>query len=147
VEEACESEAEKQKRIATVEKGVVAAFRAAVRHLGEEEARLLFARAVRRPKRGPGKTLAADRNARLLKEYDIALRRGESVAALAKRLHAADGKPRELGATPGAIQTQIRKLVKERKKRERDAAFEARQWRMATRNEPPSLLAAATSEK
>jgi hypothetical protein len=34
-----ESEAETRKRIVTVEKGVEAAFKAAIEHLGEEEAR------------------------------------------------------------------------------------------------------------
>jgi len=86
-----ESEVETQRRIAMVEKGVEAAFKSAVAHLGEEEARRLFARVSRRSKRGPGKTLAADRDARLLNEYDAAARAGESVAALAKRLHAGVG--------------------------------------------------------
>jgi hypothetical protein len=141
--QACESEAEKQKRIARVEAGVDAAFKAAVRHLGAEEARRLFARVVRRPKRGQGKMLAPDRNARLLEEYDSAARNGETVAALARRLRA-DGI--EFGNTEGAIQAQIRKLVKERKKRERVKRFETRRWRMATRGET-SLLSAAKSEK
>jgi hypothetical protein len=140
-----ESEAETRKRIDTVEKGVEAAFKAAVEHLGEEEARRLFARVLRRPKRGQGKMLAPDRDARLLKEYDAAAPKGESVAALARRLHAAVGV--ELGNTPGAIETQIRKLLKERKQRERAAAFEARRWRMATRGEQPGLLSVSTSEK
>jgi hypothetical protein len=61
-----ESAADRQKRVATIEAGVVAAFKAAVGHLGEDEARQLFARVVRRPKRGPGKMLAPDRNYRLL---------------------------------------------------------------------------------
>jgi hypothetical protein len=142
--EACESEAEKQRRIATAEKGVVAALKAAVGHLGEEAARRLFARVVRRPKRGLGKMLAPDRDARLLKEYDAAVRNGEPVAALARRLRAGGI---ELGNTADAIETQIRKLVKARKKREHSAAFEARRWRMAMRNEPPTLLSAAQSKK
>src|ERR1700747_274350 len=99
-----ESKAETRKRIATVEKGVEAAFKAAIEHLGEEEARRLFARVLRRPKRGQGKLLAPDRDARLLKEYDAAAPKGESVAALARRIHAAVGK--ELGNTPPAIATQ-----------------------------------------
>jgi hypothetical protein len=83
-----------------------------------------------------GKMLAPDRDARLLQEYDAALRNGETTAALARRLRA---EGRELGDSAGAIQTQIRKLVKGREKRQREAAFEARRWRMAMRNEPPSL--------
>ena len=142
--QACESEADTKKRIATVEEGVIAAFKAAVRHLGEEEARRLFKRVVRRPKRGLGKVLASDRDARLLKEHAAAAQNGETVAALARRLRAAGP---ELGNTAGAIQTQIRKLVKARQNRERDAAFEARRWRMATYMETPSLLSAARSEK
>jgi len=66
-----ESEAETWKRVVTVEKGVDAAFKAAIEHLGEEEARRLFARVLRRPKRGQGKMLAPDRDARLLKEYEL----------------------------------------------------------------------------
>jgi hypothetical protein len=140
-----ESEVETRKRIVTVEKGVEAAFKAAIEHLGEEEARRLFARVLRHPKRGQGKMFAPDRDARLLKEYDAAAPKGESVAALARRIHAAVG--RALGNTPGAIATQIRKLLKERKQRERAAAFEARRWRMATRGEQPGLLSVTTSEK
>ena len=143
LEQACESEAETRKRVATVEEGVVSAFKAAVEHLGDDEARRLFARVTRRPKRGQGKMLAPDRDARLLKEYDAASRKGESVAALARRLRT---KGIKLGNTEGAIATQIRKLVKERKTRERASTFEARRWRMATRGET-SLLSAAKSEK
>jgi hypothetical protein len=80
----------------------------------------------------------------LLQEYDASIQTGESMAALARRLRAGG---RELGDTAGAIQTQIRKLVKERKKRQSDAAFEARRCRMAMRNEPPSLFSLAKSEK
>lgn len=138
-----ESEAETRRRIAAVEAGVEAAFKAAVEHLGEEDARRLFARVVRRPKRGQGKGLAPDRDARLLKEYDAAARNGETVAALARRLHTAGI---ELGNTADAIETQIRKLVKERNRRQRAAAFEARRWRMATRRET-SLLSGEYSEK
>jgi hypothetical protein len=140
-----ESEADTRKRIAAVEKGIEAAFKAAIDHLGEEEARRLFARVLRRPKRGQGKVLAPDRDARLLKEYDAAALKGESVPALARRLHAAVGI--ELGNTPGAIETQIRKLLKERKQRERVAAFEERRWRMAMRGEPPGLLSVPPTEK
>jgi hypothetical protein len=130
--------------MAAVEKGLRDAFTAAVHHLGEEEARQLFRRVIRRPKRGLGKALAPDRDARLLQEYDAAVQNGETTAALARRLRA-DG--RGLGDSAGAIQTQIRKLVKERKERQRAAAIEARRWRMATRNEPPSLLSEAKNEK
>lgn len=141
--QAFESEAETRKRTATVQKGVEDAFKAAVGHLGEEEARLLFARVQRRPKRGQGKMLAPDRDARLLREYDAL--NGETVAALARRLRAAAGI--ELGNTAEAIATQIRKLREERTKRERAAAREARRWRMATRGEPPGLLSVAPSKK
>jgi hypothetical protein len=140
---ACESKTETAQRIATVEKGVMAAFKAAVGHLGEDEARLLFARVMRRPKRGPGKLLAPDRDVRLLEEYDAAIKKRETVTALARRLRV-DGIT--LGNTEGAIATQIRKLVKEREKREVTAALEARRWRMATRGEI-SLLSIATSKK
>ncbi len=125
---ACESDADKQKRKDSIEKGVLAAFKAAVAHLGEAEAREVFRRALRRPKRGTGKMHAADRDTRLLREHD-AKAEGESVAALAKRLHAANGQ--QLSNTPGAIQAQIRKLVSERKSHEHEAKKQARLWRMA----------------
>ena len=141
---ACESEADRLNRVATVERGVQDAFTAAVDHLGGEEARQLFRRVIRRPKRGLGKMLAPDRDARLLQEYDAALQNGETTAALARRLRA-DG--RDLGDSAGAIQTQIRKLVKQREKRQRKAAFETRRWRMAMRNEPPSFLSAAAKNE
>jgi hypothetical protein len=134
-----ESDEETRKRVAVVEQGVLAAFSAAVDHLGEDEARRLFRHVVRRPKRGPGKDLAADRDSRLLREYDAASRRGETIAALSRRLHAED-TARKLGATEGALAAQIRKLRDERQKRQRAAAREARRWRMATRNEMPTLL-------
>ena len=132
---ACESDAERQRRFAKVEAGVVAAFKAAVHHLGEDAARRLFNRVLRRPKRGRGKSLAADRDARLLKAYDAASD-DESIASIARRLHA---RGKELGNTPAAIATQIRKVLAERKERERRARVAARRWRMATRNEPPTL--------
>ena len=141
--QAWESETDRKQRIAKVETGVANAFKAAVNHLGEEQARQLFARVVRRPKRGRGKALAPDRDFRLLKAYDESVQNGESLASLAKRLRSAGI---ELGNTQGAIVTQIRKLVKERKKREHAAKFEARRWRMATRGET-SLLSRFIREK
>ncbi len=102
---------------------ILSILRQAAEPLTSRDIALEFARILRRPKRGQGKMLAPDRNARLLKEYDAATQKGEAVAALG----------RELGNTAGAIETQIRKLVKEREKRERAAAVEARRWRMATR--------------
>jgi hypothetical protein len=141
-----ESKAEIRKRVQTVENGVRAAYQAAVRHLGEEEARRLFRQVIRQPKRGPGKMLAPDKDARLLEEHDAAVERGETTAALSRRLHAED-TAHALGATAGAIAAQIRKLRKERRKRQRSAAVEARRWRMATRNEPPGLLSMFNREK
>jgi hypothetical protein len=120
-----------------VQAGVIAAFKAAVHHLGEDAARELFSSVLRRPKRGRGKALAADRDARLLKEYDAAPE-SESIASIARRLRA---EGTQLGNTVAAIATQIRKLVDERKERDRRARVEARRWRMATRNEPPTLAA------
>jgi hypothetical protein len=52
---ACETDTNRKQRIAKVEAGVTAAFRAAIHHLGEDEARELFNRVMRRPKRGRGK--------------------------------------------------------------------------------------------
>jgi len=141
---ACETEAERRQRIEKVKAGVVEAFKAAVHHLGEDEARQLFSRVTQRPKRGPGKTLAPDRDACLLKAYDDAVANGESIASVAKRLHAAR---RDLGATEGAIAAQIRKLRDERNQRVWAAAVQSRWWRMATRHEPPSLLSEFVREK
>jgi hypothetical protein len=68
--------------------------------LGEDEARQLFTRVARRPKRGRGKALAADRDHRLLKAHDEGIQRGDSIAKIAKQLRA-DGI--ELGNTAEAI--------------------------------------------
>ena len=143
--QACESDEQRQQRIAKVQHGVIAAFKAAVSHLGEDQARKLFAKAARKPKRGRGKTLAADRDHRLLAAYDEAVvKNGETVAVLSRRLR---NEGIELGNTASAIATQIRELVKERKERAGAAAFEARRWRMAMRNAPPTILGAAIAKK
>jgi hypothetical protein len=134
--QAFESEDDRRKRVTKIEEGVATAFRAAVSHLGEEQARLLFSKVMRRPKRGPGKALAADRDHRLLIAHDEAIQTGESIAALSVRLRLAGT---ELGNTPAAIATHIRKLVRERAERQRAAAVQARYWRMAARNDPPTI--------
>ena len=144
--QAGESAADREKQFATIEAGVRGAFKAAIGHLGEDEARRLFARVLRRPKRGRGKELAPDRNYQLLRAYDTARQNGESVAALARRLRAGAGGI-ELGNTADAIEAQIRKLLKEHKERDHAAAVQARLRRMATRLEPPSLLSVAISKK
>jgi hypothetical protein len=141
---AFESEDERSQRIAKVEAGVRAAFKATVIHLGEDQARQLFCEVVRKPKRGRGSALAEDRDYRLLESYDQAARTGESVAAIARRLRASGA---DLGNTEVAIAAQIRKLVKERDARRRVAAVEARYWRMAMRREPPTLLSETLSKK
>ena len=138
---ACEGPFDRAKRLAKVEAGVKEAFKAAVHHLGESDARAVFARVLRLPKRGRGKALAEDRDARLLRAYDDAPK-GESIAAIARRLRA---EGTQLGNTAGAIATQIRKLVTARKKRDYRARVDARRWRMAMRNEPPTLLSGAIS--
>jgi hypothetical protein len=132
----CDDE-ELRRRFAKVEAGVKAAFAAAVNHLGEDAARELFNRVLRRPKRGRGKAHARDRDHRLLKAYDAGSGR-ESVASIARRLHKED---KTLGSTPGAVATQMRQLIAEREEREHRARVQARFWRMATRNEPPTLAA------
>jgi hypothetical protein len=138
---ACESDVERRQRVAKVEAGVKAAFKAAIHHLGEDDGRELFARVLRRPKRGPGKALATDRDARLLKAFDVAPK-GQSIAGIARGLRA---QGTDLGNTAGAIAKQIRKLLEERKEREHRKRVEARRWRMAMRNEPPTLLETAVS--
>ena len=61
-----ESDAERARRFAKVEAGVAAAFKAAIHRIGEDHARRLFRKALRRPKRGRGRVLAVDRDRRLL---------------------------------------------------------------------------------
>ena len=46
---AYESDAERARRFAKVEAGVTAVFKAAVHHVGEDRARQLFRKALRRP--------------------------------------------------------------------------------------------------
>ena len=72
MEAACETDVERDQRIAKVEAGVLAAFKAAIFHLGENQACSLFRRILRQPKRGLGKVHSPDRDARLLKAYDEA---------------------------------------------------------------------------
>jgi hypothetical protein len=141
---ACESDAERARRFAKVEAGVTAAFKAAVHHVGDDGARQLFRKALRRPKRGRGVALAFDRDRRLLAAYDEAVKNGETVAALARRLRAPGI---ELGNTPAAIAAHIRRLVKGRKQRARAAAIEARRWRMAMRNDPPTIASGRSNDK
>jgi hypothetical protein len=138
---ACETLAERAQREAKVEASVTAVFKAAIRHLGKDEARVLFAKVLRRPKRGRGRALAPDQDVRLLRAYDKASE-VESIAAMARRLRK---KGPELGHTEGAIAAQIRKLVAARKERDYRAKVDARRWRMALRNEPPTLLEMAVS--
>ncbi len=102
--QAGETDTERRRRIAKVEAGVADAFKAAVHHLGEDEARQLFLRVMRRPKRGPGKTLARDRDHRLLKAYDEAVANGESIASLAKRLHG-EGQSLALPKAPSLLKS------------------------------------------
>lgn len=128
-----ESEDDTRSRVALVKKGVADAFAAAVRHLGDEEARELFASVARRRKRGKGKSLASDRDTQLLAALESAQRIGETIPALAKRLHVE--RKRELGNSPEAIETQIRKLLKERSAKKRTAELEAQRWRQMS---PPS---------
>lgn len=141
---ACESNAERARRFAKVEAGVTAAFKAAVHHVGDDNARELFRKVLRRPKRGRGRVLAVDRDRRLLAAYDEAVKNGETVAALAKQLRAPGI---ELGNTPAAIAAQIRRLVRSRKQRARAAAIEARRWRMAMRNDPPTIASGRSNDK
>ncbi len=131
-----EPEDSRRERIATVQKKVAETFAAAKRHLGEDEAIALFHHVAKRPNRGKGKTLAPNRDDELLQIYD-GRARGESVAAIARRVYAATKNERgasPFGATARAIETQIRKLDGERKARQKKARFEGRRMRMAMRN-------------
>lgn len=141
---ACETDEQARARTERVRTGVAAAFEAAVVHLGEDQARSLFKEVVRRTKRGAGTHFESDRDFRLLRAADDAKETGKSIAALSRELFSTGLK---LGATPQAIETQIRKLLRERAKRNHTRAVEARRWRMATKNEAPTILGAAVSEK
>jgi len=121
-----ESEDGTRSRVALVKKGVADAFAAAVTHLGDEQARELFTSVARRLKRGKGKSLASDRDAQLLAALEAAQRIGETIPALARRLHVE--RKLELGNSPQAIDTQIRKLLKERSARKRTAELAAQRW-------------------
>jgi hypothetical protein len=101
---ACESDADRGKRFAKVEAGINAAFEAAVHHIGDERARQLFQKVLRRP------------NRRLLAAHDEAVEKGETVASVARRIRATGIK---LGNTSAAIAAHIRRLVRARKQRER----------------------------
>ncbi len=143
LELACETEEEVRARSERVRAGVASAFEAAVDHLGEERARSLFKSVIRRTKRGAGTHFDTDRNHRLLNEADAAREAGKSIAALARELFSTGLK---LGASPQAIETQIRKLQRERATRARASAVMARRLRMATRNEPRSLASTALED-
>jgi hypothetical protein len=134
---------ERHERVAKIEAYVAEAFKDAVRQLGEDEARKLFGRVLRKPKRGGAKVLAPDRDHQLLTAYDNR-DAAETVTALATRLHA---RGISLGNSVGAIIRQIQRLVKEREERYRRDAAESRYMRMAMRHQPPSLLSAARSAK
>jgi hypothetical protein len=138
---AFETPQQRRQRVSKVELGVKKAFNSAVRHLGEDAARELFIKMTRLPKRGRGKALAPDRDARILCAYDSAPK-GESINAIARRLRS---EGTELGNTVGAIAKQIRKLVEERRVQEHRSRVETRRWRMAMRNEPPTLRCAPAS--
>lgn len=138
LEEACESEKERQRRIDTIERIVGETFKAAVTQLGENDARDTFRRVLRRPKRGLGTALDQNRDVVLLAAHAEAKAGGIKTTELARRLFKTHGKT--LGNTAKAIETQIRKVVKEQRKRDQLAARCHRYQRMATRNIPPSLL-------
>jgi hypothetical protein len=144
VGEACLTEAERRERVAIIEARVSETFKAAVRQLGEDEARKLFHRASRKRKRGATKLLAPDRDHQLLIAYD-SREPGETVMALATRLHAKS--KRALGNSASAIVRQIQRVVKAREDRRRGAALDSRYMRMATRHEPPPLAEIALDAK
>lgn len=133
-----ELEDRRKDRIAAVEKLVADVFNRAAMHLGEEEARRLFARAAPRRKRGKRKSHVPDRDAQLLLAYDTAALKGETIVSIARRLHA--DRRGEFGASIGAIERQIHKLLKEQKQRNHAAAVQNRVCRMANRHMPPGLL-------
>jgi hypothetical protein len=143
--EACLTEAERRERVAKIEARVTETFNAAVRQLGEDEARRLFHRASRKRKRGAAKVLAPDRDHQLLIAYD-SREPGETVIALATRLYA-ECKGVELGNSARAIVRQIQRVVKARQDRRHKAALDSRYMRMATRHEPPTLLGMALRAK
>lgn len=145
--EACLSDAERKERVAKIEAFVAKTFKAATYQLGDEQSRQLFARVLRRAKRGQGKAHVADRDLRLLKAYFDAGGDGKavSIAALAKKLHAANGT--KLGSSPHAIAVRIGKLLREQAKSQKERAIQQRYWRMAARHDPPTILGAHPRKK
>jgi hypothetical protein len=138
--EVVESTSARAARFAKVEQGVSDAFRAAANHLGEEEARRLFRKTTRKPKRGPGGAINPERDRILLRAYDERPA-DQSLAAVARLLEKwAIETGIRLGSNADAIAAHLRKLLAERARRQRAAAVEARRLRMAMRNDPPSLL-------
>lgn len=119
-----ETEDARRRRIIAVKKMVRNAFKGAVTHLGEEEARILFARAARPKKRGRGQnaTFAIDRDLQLLQECQGAKQANESILALAKRLH--EDRTNDFGNTVAGVERCIRRLL--RKKSRSDAAEKER---------------------
>ena len=94
-------------------------------------------------KRGRGAAIDPDRDSMLLTVYDKR-HSGCSLAEIARECEASALRAGYyLGANPKAIEAQLRKLIGERERQTRAAAREARRWRMATCNEPPTLLAKA----
>jgi hypothetical protein len=104
-----------------------AVYEHAVFILGEDEAKALFVRTVtkKRGERGPGRQLAANRDAILLQEYGryrrvvVRARLSSRTAARIPRLVAEDlhrACPGRFGSTPEAIEKQIRRLLRKRQK-------------------------------
>jgi hypothetical protein len=151
VELACESDIDKDKRYATIDRWLAKAFRAAVWHLGEERARELFVHVSRAAGgRGRGKSFAADRDAQLLAAYDEGQGRGKALRTIARELYEATStlpEHQRLGASATAIGTQMRKLLTERDDHRKKRAFEARRLRMALSAEPTILSGDFASKK
>jgi hypothetical protein len=128
-----EPEEQMQARIAITRKLAVEFFAAVCVQLGGKEARSLFAKLARSPKkRGQGKTHGLDRDSILLTAYDAEYRAGKTkfVYRLAKRLFAEHG--RKLGDNAPAVEVQMRRLVKQREKQRKRGgeSFEERRLRM-----------------
>jgi len=111
-----ETETARRERIAAIEALVPRIFRIVAIDLGDEKARQLFAAAIRLKSGRPPST---ETNAELLKIYDDELAKSSEEPSsipgkLAERLHGEElGK---FGLSPDAIEKQIRRLLKKRKK-------------------------------
>jgi hypothetical protein len=119
-----ETEERKRRRIVVLKLLAADLFEVAVAHLGQSQAKKLFAAVTKRARGRPKGPSAPNRDRLLLKEYDAETARHPQqkvkLRALAGRLY--ERHKAKLGNSPAAIEKHLRKLVDSRKLH--DAALE-----------------------